>query len=526
MLTPEIQVEILKLHFAGKLSYRQIAKQLGVNRKTVAAVVERRRVLLSASDREPHRSILAPHYGRIDKLLEEAPCRSAVNILQHLRGKGYRGGITILRDHLRELRPETPKEAFFELDFQPGEAAQVDWGEFGDVFKNGTKVHAFVMVLCYSRLLYLEFTLRETLPALLRCYERALRFFGGRCREQWHDNMPTVVAERLGRLKRFTQGFLAYVGWHGFEAILCNKAAPNEKGRVEDGVKLVRNQFWTGRKFADLDDLNEQARDWRDQFANRREHEVTKKVPELVFEQEKSSLVPLRPEPYDTDEIESAKVDSFHKVAFDHNRYSVPWTLVGKTVTVRADDTQVTICYGKPKVACHERCYLKGQKIEDPRHAEGLKEVKPGAQRAWQVRAVESFGPNSRRYLELLGAGTRSLRAEVRELMCLATVYGTEALEQTIGELLGQGFVGSARLERLLRLRDAAPKAPEPLSFQDEQLHFVPPKPQLSAYDALLLDARHDDEAEPDDEPQPAGKSEPDDEPEPQPPHDPQEPQP
>jgi len=112
------------------------------------------------------------------------------------------------------------------------------------------------MVLCFSRMLYVEFTLRETLSALLRSYERALRFFGSRCREYWHDNMPTVVAERLGRLSRFTAGFLAYAGFHGFKPVLCNIGKGNEKGRVEDAVKLVRNQFWPGRTFANLDDLN------------------------------------------------------------------------------------------------------------------------------------------------------------------------------------------------------------------------------------------------------------------------------
>lgn len=504
MLEPAVQVEILRLYFSGRLSRRKIAQTLGVNRKTVAAVINRRRVLLSVDDRSSRRSILEPYYARIDKLLEEAPDRSSVNILQHLREADYRGGISILREYVRAIRPEPDKEAFFELDFHPGEAAQVDWGEFGDVFGDGTKVHAFVMVLCYSRMLYVEFTLRETLPALLRCYERALRFFGGRCQEYWHDNMPTVIAERVGTLKRFTRGFLAYVGWHGFEAILCNKAAPHEKGRVEDGVKLVRNQFWPGRQFADLGDLNEQARSWRDRFANRREHETTKKVPELVFAQEKRSLRALRPEPYDTDEVVSTTVDRFHKVLFDHNRYSVAWTLVGKTVTVRADDTHVSVFYGKPRVARHERCYRSGQKIEDPRHAEGLKQRKPGAERAWQVQAVESFGPHSRRYLELLGAGTRSLRAELRELLCLATVYGIEPLEQAMGELLGQGLVGAARLERLLRVSEVAPHAPEPLAFNDERLHFVPPSPQLAAYDALLLDARRDLEPEPELEPEPA----------------------
>jgi transposase len=507
MLPPEDQVEILRLHFSEGLSQRQIAKQLGVNRKTVNAVIKRRQVLVSTADRSSRRSILEPYYSKIDELLEKAPGRSGVNIMQRLRDDGYQGGITILRDHLRVVRPDTDtvpqKQAFFELSFSPGEAGQVDWGEFGDVFGNGTKVHVFVMVLCFSRMLYIEFTLRETLQALLRCYERALRFFGGRCKEYWHDNMPTVVAERVGRLKRFTDGFLAYAGWHGFMPILCNKGAPHEKGRVEDAVKLVRNQFWPGRSFTDLDDLNGQARTWLDKFANRREHETTKQIPELVFEKERSCMLPLRPEPYDTDEIASPRVNKFHKVHFDHNNYTVPWTLVGKTVTVRANDTHVSVFYGKPQVARHQRCYQRGKDIVDERHAEGLKEIKPGAQRAWQVQAVESFGPNCRRYLEFIEAGTRSLRAELRELLCLATVYGAEQLEQAIGELLSQGLVGAARIERLLRLSEAAPQAPEPLTFKDERLQFVPPTPQLCSYDTTLLDALRDDEPEPaDDEPQ------------------------
>jgi transposase len=497
VLSPELQAKILQLHFTGRLSRRQIANSVGVDRKTVAAVIERRRVLLSGSERAPRASILAPYYPAIDKLLGEAPARSAVNILQHLREAGYQGGISILRDHLRAIRPEPPKEAFFELDFAPGEAAQVDWGEFGDVFGDGTKVHAFVMVLCFSRLLYLEFTLRETLPTLLRCYERALRFFCGLCKEYWHDNMPTVVAERLGRLRRFTEGFLAYVGFHGFDPVLCNVGQAHEKGRVEDGVKLVRNQFWPGRRAVDIDDLNRQAVIWRDRYANRREHEATGKVPELVFEQERPSLLPLRPEHYDTDDVVTSKVPSQFRVRFEGNRYSVPWTLVDKPVIIRADDSHVRVYYGHKRVAQHRRCYLHGKTITNPAHEEGLKELKPSAERSFELTALASFGPNTERYMELIGAGTRSLRAEIRQLLCLGTVYGTDQVEDAIGELFGQGHIGAARLERLLRLRETKEVAPPPLELHDERLHFMPPAPTLTAHDALLLDARRGVESAP-----------------------------
>lgn len=494
MLPAEYQAEILRLYFAEHLSYRKIAKLLGVDRKTVAEVVGRRSVRTGPQPRNPRPSMLTPYYPQIDKLLDDAPNRSAVNILQRLRPAGYLGGITILRDYLRSIRPITPREAFFRLDFAPGEAAQVDWGEFGDAFHDGTKVHAFVMVLCWSRMLYLEFTLRETLPALLRCYERALRFFGGLCREYWHDNMPTVVLERAARLVRFTPKFLAYAGFHGFKPVACNVGQGHEKGRVEDGVKLVRHQFWPGRQFHDLDDLNRQALQWRDSFANRREHAATGKVPELLLETESEALLPLRPERYDTDDLVTCKVSPSFRVRFDANTYSVPWTLVGRPVTVRGDDSQVRVYYVQRLVARHRRCYQRGQDLENPAHRAGLQERKSGASRRWDIEAVRSFGPHARRYLELLTAGRRSLRAELRELLCLATVYGIEPLEQTIGLLLAHGQLGTSHLARMLRLGDA-PKAPPPLELHNERLHFLPPAPSLQGYDALLLDARH----EPDD---------------------------
>jgi transposase len=490
MLDPATQAEILRLHFSQGLSRRKIAKQLGVDRKSVGKVISRRRVLTSPKQPTQRKSILEPYYPRIQKLIEHAPARSSVNILQQLRDAGYTGGITILRDYVRTLRPPPPKKAFFELDFAKGEAAQVDWGEFGDVFGDGTKVHVFVMVLCWSRMLYLEFTLRETLAALLRCYERALRFFGGRCKEYWHDNMSTVVTERLGRLSRFTTRFLAYAGFQGFKPILCNQGAAWEKGRVEDGVKLVRHQFWPGRRFTDLDDLNHQAMVWRDKYANRREHEATGKIPELMLEAERGSLIPLRPEPYDTDDVVSCKVSRFFKVDFEKNTYSVPWTMVGKTVTVRADDRQVRIFYGRNRVAKYARCYLKGQDIKNPKHEEGLREMKAGASRTWQLEAVQSLGPNASRYLELIGAGTRSLRAEVREILCLATVYGQQMVEQAIGQLLEQGIVGANHVERTLRISQATPKAPPPMDLSDDRLQFMPQTPSLDGYDSLLLDAR------------------------------------
>ena len=133
MLEPRIQAEILRLHFGEGLSRRMIARQLKVHRITVGLVIQRRQVRLPATEHKARSSVLEPYYPRIQKLLDDAPERSCVNILQQLRNAGYSGGISILRSYVRTIRPTSPKEAFFELDFAKGEAAQVDWGEFGDV---------------------------------------------------------------------------------------------------------------------------------------------------------------------------------------------------------------------------------------------------------------------------------------------------------------------------------------------------------------------------------------------------------
>jgi transposase len=499
MLEAAVQAEILRLHHAEKLSRRQIARQLGVNRKTVSAVVERGRVITAVHQRHPRRSILEPYSKLIDRLLADAPGRSAVNILQRLRQAGYQGGISILRDYLRRIRPPEQPEAFFGLDFTPGEAAQVDWGEFGDVFADGTKVHVFVMVLCFSRMLYLEFTLRETLAALLRCYQRALQFFGGLCREYWHDNMATIVAERVGRLRRLTPAFESFRGFHGFKVILCGKGKGNEKGRVEDGVKLVRHQFWPGRHFQDLADLNQQAREWRDELANRREHATTHKVPELVFAQERSALLPLRVDLYETDDTVSTTVSPFARVRFEGNDYSVPWTLKGKAVTVHGNDDKVWVCYGKKEVAVHQRCYRRGQTISKEEHLHGLDEIKAAASRTWQLDTVSSWGPNTSRYLNIIQAGQRSLRSEISELVCLGTVYGAHQVEEAIGRLLDRGSVGVSHIERALRLAET-PQAPPPLQLTQQHLVFVPPEPDLKSYDSLLLDARRGADEKEDDE--------------------------
>lgn len=488
MIDPSTQSQVMHLFFSERLTQRAIAGRLGISREAVGAIINRRSVHLGRSEGNRRVSILTPHYPQIDCLLREDPSRSAVNILQRLRSAGYTGGITILKDYLKACRPSSHPAAYLSLEFLPGQAAQVDWGEFGDIFGTGRKVYCFVMVLCWSRMLYLEFVLSACFESFIRCHEHAFEFFGGVPREIWYDNLATAVAERRGRIVRFQPRFFVYTGQHSFNPIACNPASGNEKGRVEDGVRYIRNNFWPGRSFADLDDLNAQAKSWLKGFANRRTHAATRKIPELTFEEEKKTLIPLSG-PFDTDEVRSAKVSHQFRVDFDGNAYSVPWRLSGRIVTVRADERCVRIFYGTRRITVHPRCWKRGETIFRKDHEDGLGEHKPGAKPHADIQAVNGIGPNARRYMEMIPAQTCSIRSELNRLMVLITVYGPEAVERLMGKALSQGIVGAAHLERMLVQDEsaAADKNPEPLNLADPRLCIPPAIPDIRSYDAILL---------------------------------------
>ncbi len=187
MLSAAIQAEILRLRYAERWGFSQIARHLHIHRESARKVALRRSVALTPASPAPRTTVVTPFRARIQALLTEDPARSAVTICQVLRAEGYRGGISALRGAVRRLRPSAAPAAMATLTFGTGEAAQVDWGEFGDVFGIGRQVHAFVLVLCYSRLLAVTFTFSQTLEAFLRCHEQAFTFVGGCPKECWYD---------------------------------------------------------------------------------------------------------------------------------------------------------------------------------------------------------------------------------------------------------------------------------------------------------------------------------------------------
>ena len=491
MIDAEIQARVFSLFWNEKKSIRKIAEIIGVDRKTVKRIIDRKKVVLEkrAASRI---SLLDPYKEQIKEMLVKDPTMASTTILHRLRDAGYMGGLSILKGFVRTTKMKSHKvrEAFLRLEFAPGECAQVDWGEFGDPFGDGIKIHCFVMVMCYSRMMYLEFTRSERFEDFIRCHENAFGFFEGIPKECWYDNLATAVTDRYGGVVRFNPRFFSYMGHHSIAPHACNPARGNEKGRVENGIKFIRSHFWSGRTFKDFNDLCMQSILWRDQFLNLREHRVTKRIVRNLFEaEERSALGPINNLRFETDEVLTKVISPDFHFVFETNRYSVPWTLVGMAVTIRIDAKTIKVYYYEKYVAGHERSYLKNKVYTNPKHQDGLLARKPGAmsQDASRIAALKNLGSGVRDYFHSLRASSRSLRTEMNRLLALSTVYGVENLNAACLEMLSDGIIGIEKLERYLRVERTEIKNPEPMKFTKEKLNRVIAGTSLRSYDELLI---------------------------------------
>lgn len=478
--------EVLRLAYVAGLGVRAIAKRLSMSRKTVRRLLGRK-LPLPREAPDPRSSLLDPYLPVIHKLVEETPEMKGPAVLERLRPLGYTGGITILRDRLRTIRPGQRREAFLTLDFRPGQAVQVDWADFGFVIPGcPRRVSAFVMALCYSRYLYLEFTLSQSMGAFLRCMERGIAFFGGTTTTDIFDNMKTVVLNP--RHGVFNPRFLHYAGSRGFAVVACNPGRGNEKGRVERPIGFIRDRFWPGRRFIDMLDLNVQATTWRDDFANNRVHEITGKVPALVFEhEEQRALKPVPPMVIDTDDIQSTGVTKSYRVSFDRNRYSVPSRLVGQSVLVRGNDDQVAIFLGPKQVALHRRSWGIGEDIRHESHDDGVLARKPRAAAGQLPPGLAGLGDVGSRYLKVFAAGNRSIQREITRLTLLAELFGDLATAAAMHDVMATGHVGAEYVEYVMRHRKGLRPAPSPLRLGRADLDGLAfREPDLSAYDRLV----------------------------------------
>lgn len=293
---------------------------------------------------------------------------SAVRLLAEIQPQGFTGSVKIVRLFLAQLRAATQPNSRLTVRFEtpPGEQAQCDWAEVGRYPQpDGTvvRVYAFVMVLGYSRYLYVEFTRSMDVATLIRCHQNAFAFFGGWTRRILYDNMRQVVVSP----DRINPRFLDFVRHHGFEAKRCRPYRPRTKGKVERSVSYIRDSFLNGRTFDGLEDLNAQGRLWLAQTANVRIHGTTQARPCDRLADE--ALTPCSDlNPYQVTHSTSRTVGAEALVRYETNDYSVPARWAGTRVSVDAGDQVIIIRARDLVIAQHPVASGRAQRVESPAH--------------------------------------------------------------------------------------------------------------------------------------------------------------
>jgi len=434
-------------------------------------------------EREPRGSKLDLYKPNIQALLNETPDLSAVRRQEILEGEGYQGKISILKQYVQQVRPQfKPPEAFLRMTYAPGEFGQVDWAELPDrVLHQGVpcKVYAFVMVLCYSRELYVEFSLATQLSDFLRCHQNALRVFGGSPKTNVYDNLTSVVLTRRGADVTFNENFLAFAGHSCFEPKACWPYRPNEKGVVERPIDYLKRNFWAGRTFRDFDDVIAQGRRWLER-ANQRIHGTLKERPGDRFAYECTMLTPLPTASLHTDWVLFPRVTKDCVIRVATNDYSVPWRLARQRVEVRVDARAVRIYHEGKLAAEHARSYGKYRQISNPQHYAGLWNRKPSAHlvRVHQLYR-ETYGEVGERFFQGLSRATIHLEQALADLVARSETYRREDVQRAMEWAMQQGRSDPA-VVRLL-LIPAPTTRPAPLS--------VALSPEVEGRDLAVYDA-------------------------------------
>jgi len=371
MVSREMRVDISYLHHHG-LSYREISRKTGHDRRTVKRYAEHPELRGGERAKVKRSSKLDRFLPTIESWLREDPRYRATWILDQVRKVGYTGGYSILKDLVHELKQEQGRIAYLRFETEPGRQAQVDFGEFKVVDPEGGErsYYLFCMVLGYSRQLYGEYLTRCDMVSFLEAHQRAFASFGGVPAEVLYDRMRNVFLRKLAGKAEFTQGLLTLADHYGFAPRVAPAYSPWVKGKVERPMDFVREGFWRGYAFVQVEAANRDLRAFLEEKAHRIHGTTGERVCDR-FQAERAFLLPLPRVRCDVSERLYRKVHKDCTLSFEASRYQVPHTLVGKRILIRFQQGVLRVFDGDRLVATHLQSPVKGRLVELP----GLREA-------------------------------------------------------------------------------------------------------------------------------------------------------
>ncbi|MFA5187535.1 MAG: IS21 family transposase [Patescibacteria group bacterium] len=466
---------------AKHLTPPQLAVSLGLDVKTVRHWIGRPYSQRTAARRP---SKLDPFKGRIVGWLDAHPL-TAQQVFQRLLEAGYGGGVSIVKDYVRGIRPR-PREAFLTLAFAPGEAAQVDWGEFGTIAVGNTRrrLSFFVMVLAYSRRMVVEFTLSQTMEQFLAAHINAFNALGVP-RKVMVDNLRCAVLRHVrGEAAQFNPRYLDFARHYGFEIVACAVAKGNEKGRVERGVGYVKHNFLSGLDLPDFAALNPAAQVWLETVANVRLHRETQRRPVELWAEERAHLQPVNPRPFDVGRVLALRANRQFRVAFEANRYSVPARFAGCQVILKAYPDRLCFYHGEELIARHGRSFERHQDIEDPDHPKALVAQRRHARDSQVQKRFLGLSPLAAKYHAGLLERRGHAISHVRKIVALAEIHGDEAVVRALADALAFEAFSSEYIAHLIEARERQLPEASPLLLMRRQdvLELELPPADLSVY--------------------------------------------
>ena len=365
---------------------------------------------------------------------------------------------------------------------------------------------AFVMVLSYSRRIFLRFSLNARMDSFLLGHVLAFAAFAGVARVLLYDNLKSAVLERVdhasGSAIRFNADLLAFAAAHRYEPRPVAVARGNEKGRVERSIRYIRDNFFAARTFSDLDDLNAQALAWCEGDAcDRRWPEDDRLTVRQALEVERASLMALPEHEYPVAERVQVHAGKTPYVRFDLNDYSIPPTHVRRTLTVLAEPERLRVLDGATVLATHRRSWDRGAQIEQEEHILALVDRKRGARAHRATDRLTQAVPAVAELLQRAAARGHNLGAVTLGLSRLLDRYGATSMQLAVLEALARDVphpnAVRLALERARHASQAPPPVDTPLSERARSLDVTVQAHGLAAYDALRPSAESTGEPSP-----------------------------
>ena len=500
--------QIRRAYYVEGKSMRQIEREYHHAYKTVKKALgsaEARRYRLKEPREAP---VLGRYKGRVEELLVEnerlprKQRRTGHQIYLVVRGEGYQGSESGVLHYLWQLRKgKQVAKVYLPLEYEPGEEAQVDWGE-AEVELGGepVTVQVFVMRLSYSRKLFVMAFASQKQECFLAGHVAAFHYFGGVPQRVSYDNLKTAVKQVfLGSERQEQESFILFRSHYLFESHYCTPGAGNEKGGVEEGVGYSRRNFLSPPPVVDsFEALNARLLEQCQADDRRRVNRQPQTIAE-AFEQERPLLRPLPTHDLETCREVTARLNGYSQVEVETNRYSVPTERATKTLRVKVYPFQVKIYRldeAEP-LAVHPRCYGRQQDILDPQHYLPLLAQRPGAFpytkpiRAWRASWPEVY-EHLLAELQRRQPGSRAIREFIRVLQ-LHQHYPAELLEQAVTQALHYHCPHADGVELCLRQLLQPDVVPAQLDLTAHpRLQAIAPQPvSLAHYNQLLSTGEH-----------------------------------